>query len=33
MSKLDDNGEPIFREDGKVLKSSNYTPADVGAYV
>ena len=33
LSKLDDNGEPIFREDGKVLKSSNYTPADVGDYV
>jgi predicted HAD superfamily Cof-like phosphohydrolase len=26
MSKLDDNGQPIFREDGKVLKSSNYQP-------
>lgn len=26
MSKLDDNGEPIFREDGKVLKSNNYKP-------
>jgi predicted HAD superfamily Cof-like phosphohydrolase len=24
MSKLDDNGEPIFREDGKVLKGNNY---------
>lgn len=24
MSKLDDNKKPIFREDGKVLKSSNY---------
>jgi len=24
MSKLDDNGKPIFREDGKILKSSNY---------
>jgi len=24
MSKLDDNGEPIFREDGKVLKSHNF---------
>ena len=24
MSKLDDNGEPIFREDGKILKSNNY---------
>ena len=26
MSKLDDNGQPIFREDGKVLKSENYQP-------
>jgi predicted HAD superfamily Cof-like phosphohydrolase len=26
MSKLDDNGQPIFREDGKVLKSDNYQP-------
>ena len=24
MSKLDDNGMPIFREDGKVLKGPNY---------
>lgn len=24
MSKLDDNGAPIFREDGKILKSNNY---------
>lgn len=24
MSKLDENGEPIFREDGKVLKGKNY---------
>lgn len=24
MSKLDENGEPIFREDGKILKSSLY---------
>ena len=24
MSKLDDNGEPIYREDGKVLKSDLY---------
>jgi predicted HAD superfamily Cof-like phosphohydrolase len=29
MSKLDANGEPIFREDGKVLKSDLYRPADV----
>jgi predicted HAD superfamily Cof-like phosphohydrolase len=24
MSKLDDNGKPIYRNDGKVLKSENY---------
>ncbi len=24
MSKLDENGEPIYREDGKVLKGPNY---------
>ena len=24
MSKLDSNGEPIYREDGKVLKGPNY---------
>jgi predicted HAD superfamily Cof-like phosphohydrolase len=24
MSKLDERGEPIFREDGKILKSNNY---------
>lgn len=24
MSKLDDNGEPIFREDGKILKGNSY---------
>lgn len=26
MSKLDDNGKPIRREDGKVLKGPNYKP-------
>lgn len=26
MSKLDDNGQPIYREDGKVLKSENWSP-------
>lgn len=29
MSKLDDKGNPIYREDGKVLKSSRYTPANL----
>ena len=24
MSKLDESGQPIFREDGKVLKGANY---------
>ena len=24
MSKLDENGEPIYREDGKILKGPNY---------
>ena len=24
MSKLDENGEPIFREDGKIMKSEKY---------
>ena len=24
MSKLDENGKPIFREDGKILKSDSY---------
>jgi predicted HAD superfamily Cof-like phosphohydrolase len=26
MSKLDDNGKPIRREDGKILKGPNYKP-------
>jgi predicted HAD superfamily Cof-like phosphohydrolase len=26
MSKLDEGGKPIYREDGKVLKSYNYKP-------
>ena len=29
MSKLDANGQPIFREDGKVLKGPNYAPPDL----
>lgn len=29
MSKLDKNGEPIFREDGKVLKSELYFKPDI----
>jgi predicted HAD superfamily Cof-like phosphohydrolase len=29
MSKLDANGEPIFRNDGKVLKGPNYKEPDL----
>jgi predicted HAD superfamily Cof-like phosphohydrolase len=29
MSKLDENGEPIFREDGKILKSNLYFRPDI----
>ncbi|MCR1981396.1 hypothetical protein NSA53_03970 [Cellulosimicrobium cellulans] len=29
MSKLDDQGRPLLRADGKVLKSDRYTPPDV----
>ncbi|OCB75500.1 nucleoside triphosphate pyrophosphohydrolase family protein [Flavobacterium crassostreae] len=28
MSKLNTNGEPIYREDGKVLKGPNYSKPD-----
>lgn len=31
MSKLDENGQPIYREDGKVLKSALYFKPDIGA--
>lgn len=29
MSKLDANGEPIYREDGKILKSDQYFRPDI----
>ena len=29
MSKLDDNGLPIYRQDGKVMKGPNYFKPDV----
>ena len=29
MSKLDDKGQPIFREDGKIMKSNNYFKPDI----
>lgn len=30
MSKLGDDGKPIYREDGKVLKGPNYKAPDLG---
>jgi predicted HAD superfamily Cof-like phosphohydrolase len=29
MSKLDDKGQPIYRQDGKVLKGPNYKPPNL----
>jgi predicted HAD superfamily Cof-like phosphohydrolase len=29
MSKLDDKGQPVYREDGKVLKGPNYKAPDL----
>ena len=29
MSKLDEEGKPIYREDGKVLKGPKYQPPDL----
>lgn len=29
MSKLDKNGQPIYREDGKVLKGPDYSPPNL----
>ena len=31
MSKLDENGKPIYREDGKVMKSDRYFKPDIAA--
>lgn len=33
MSKLDENGKPIYREDGKVLKGPNYQPPELSDLV
>ena len=33
MSKLDDDGNPIYRDDGKVLKGPNYKKPDLGDLV
>lgn len=29
MSKLGEDGKPTYREDGKILKGPNYSPADL----
>lgn len=29
MSKLDEDGQPIYRGDGKILKGPNYSPPDL----
>jgi len=31
MSKLDSNGQPIKRSDGKILKSERYSPPDIAS--
>jgi predicted HAD superfamily Cof-like phosphohydrolase len=31
MSKLGEDGNPIFRGDGKILKGPGYTPPDIGS--
>jgi len=31
MSKLDEQGKPIYREDGKIMKSTNYFLPDIKA--
>ena len=33
MSKLDDNGKPIRREDGKIIKGPNYKAPDIKAII
>ncbi len=33
MSKLGDDGKPIYRKDGKVLKGPNYQPPDLSDLV
>ena len=33
MSKLGDDGQPIMRDDGKVLKGPNFRPANVHAAI
>jgi predicted HAD superfamily Cof-like phosphohydrolase len=32
MSKLGEDGKPIYREDGKILKGPNYSSPNLGVY-
>ena len=33
MTKLDEDGKPLFREDGKVMKSSSYEPPNLSKII
>ena len=33
MSKLGEDGQPIYREDGKVLKGPNFSAPDIGKFL
>lgn len=33
MTKLGEDGNPIFRPDGKILKGPNYTPPDIKRFI
>lgn len=33
LSKLDENGRPIYREDGKVIKGPNYFPPNLKSII
>ena len=33
MSKLGENGKPIYREDGKLLKGPNFTPPNLVQFI
>jgi len=33
LSKLDENGAPVYREDGKVLKGAGYFPPDLKQFL
>lgn len=33
MTKLGDDGKPVYREDGKVMKGANYRPPDMTKFI